>query len=233
MSIEVPWSPQEPASLRSASDALATLRATRQVLENQHERDKADLAATQGRLDIYPRTAEALEVLSSQLFERLIAMLEEKLTIALQEVLGQPLKFRAELDTHKRAGSEVRLFIERDSHEENIMKGTGGSVSNVLSVGLRLFALATLDPAKHARVLILDEPDCWLRPDLVPRLVKIIADASKAMGFQVIMISHHDLELFRQYADRIVAFEPVDGTVRVRHIDPRAEPGQHEERPLE
>ena len=108
------------------------------------------------------------------------------------------------------------------------MKGTGGSVSNVLSVGLRLFALATLDPAKHARVLILDEPDCWLRPDLVPLLVKIIADASKAMGVQVIMISHHDLELFRRYADRVVVFEPVNGTVRVRNVDRDAEPGVHE-----
>jgi ABC-type glutathione transport system ATPase component len=86
----------------------------------------------------------------------------------------------------------------------------------VLSVGLRLFALATLDPAKHCRFLVLDEQDCWLKPELVPKLVKIVHAAGRALGFQVLMISHHDPSLFSQYADRIYSFQPqADGTVKV------------------
>jgi hypothetical protein len=65
---------------------------------------------------------------------------------------------------------------------EDIMKGQGGSVVNVLSVGLRMFALTTLDSASHRRFLVLDEQDCWLRPDLVPRLVRIVHEAGKALG---------------------------------------------------
>ena len=104
------------------------------------------------------------------------------------------------------------------------MKGQGGSVVNILSVGLRMLALTTLDKTKHQRFLVLDEQDCWLRPDLVPRLVKIVRDAGRAMGFQVLMISHHDPAVFRRYADRIYAFQPTkDGAVRVELVSD--EPG--------
>ena len=77
-----------------------------------------------------------------------------------------------------------------------------------------MFALATLDPAQHRRFLVLDEQDCWLRPDLVPRLVKIVHDAGKALGFQVLMISHHDVEAFREYADKIYKLVPDAAGVR-------------------
>ena len=42
--------------------------------------------------------------------------------------------------------------------------------------------------------------------DNVPRLVKIVHNAGEALGFQVIMISHHDVAAFRQYADKIYRF---------------------------
>ncbi len=69
-----------------------------------------------------------------------------------------------------------------------------------------MFALATLDPEKHRPFLVLDEQDCWLQPALVPKLVKIIHDASRALGFQVMLISHHDPAHFAAYADRIYRF---------------------------
>ena len=102
----------------------------------------------------------------------------------------------------------MRFWIERDGAEEDIMKGQGGSVANLLSVGLRMFALTTLDEQQHQRFLVLDEQDCWIRPDLVPRLVKIVHEAGKALGFQTLMISHHEVSSFIEYADRIYQFTP-------------------------
>lgn len=82
-----------------------------------------------------------------------------------------------------------------------------------------MFALTTLDPAKHRRFLFLDEQDCWLRPDLVPKLVKIIHKAGQALGFQTIMISHHDLATFERHADKIYQFIPLmGGGVKVREV---------------
>ena len=164
----------------------------------------------------------ALEQLGDQLFRQLLSVVEDKLTIALQEILEQPIKFRAEAD-FKRKAATVEFSIERDGNQEDILRGQGGSVANILSVGLRLFALTTLDEQHHRRFLVLDEQDCWLRPDLVPRLVKIVHDAGKALGFQVLMISHHDVATFDRFAEKIYQFIPrgSDG-VEVREIAAQA-----------
>src|SRR5262249_54215710 len=103
-----------------------------------------------------------------------------------------------------------------NGHPEDIMKGQGGSVANILSVGLRMFGLTTLEGGVHRRFLVLDEQDCWLRPDLVPRLVKIVHEARKALGFQVLMISHHDVSAFQQYADKIYQFVSTGDGVQVK-----------------
>jgi ABC-type glutathione transport system ATPase component len=188
-----------------------------------HER-VALLTREAAKLDAYlaiaPDVTVALESLSQQLFQQILGVVQEKLTIALQEVIDQPIVLKAVAGT-KRKASTVEFCVERDGCEEDILRGQGGSVANVLSVGLRMFALATLDPAHHRRFLVLDEQDCWLRPDLVPKLVKIVHDAAHALGFQVIMISHHDVAIFEQHADRILRLEPSPaGGVEVRVVSP-------------
>lgn len=173
-------------------------------------------------IQLAPAVAAALDALQGELFRALTSALEKNLTIALQEVLEQPIVFKAR-PTIRRNQVEIDFFIERAGEPEDIMRGQGGSVANILSVGLRIFALTTLDPAQHRRFLLLDEQDCWLRPDLVPRLVKIVHDAGRALGFQVILISHHDVASFRQYADRIYTFSPDTGQgvqVRLEDRDP-------------
>jgi ABC-type glutathione transport system ATPase component len=208
----------EPAALRSPVDARK--RADR-LLDKRDERvdQTRRLADRFGELHEYLAVAErvtvALEQLSEQLFQQLLGIVQEKLTIALQEILEQPITFRAEAD-FKRGTATVEFGIERDGNKEDVLRGQGGSVANILSVGLRMFALTTLDARHHRRFLVLDEQDCWLRPDLVPRLVKIVHQAGKALGFQVLLISHHDVALFERYADRIYEFRMVgDGSVEV------------------
>jgi hypothetical protein len=181
----------------------------------QQTRVGAELATHMSYVGMADRVTSALESLNRELFQSLLELVESKLTIAVQEVLDQPVVFRAAVD-FKRGMSSVRFWIERDGNEEDVYRGQGGSVANVLSVGLRMFALTTQEEAEHRRLLILDEQDCWLRPDLVPALVKIVHEAGQALGFQVIMISHHDTSIFERYADAIYQFEPApDGTVNV------------------
>jgi hypothetical protein len=198
-------------------------RADRLVAErNERVKRSRRLASQFEKLNAYLSIAAdvtaALEKLSDQLFQQLLRVVEEKLSLALQEILDQPIRFVAEPD-FKRGGATVSFSIDREGCREDILKGQGGSVANILSVGLRMFALTTLDPSRHRRVLVLDEQDCWLRPDLVPKLVKIVHDAGKALGFQVIMISHHDIAVFEQYADKIFQFVPTSGgAVAVREF---------------
>ena len=177
--------------------------------------ERAKLAQIDDYLAIAPAVDEALDKLSEAMFGSLTRVIEEQLTVALQEVLDQPdLALKVERE-FKRGAATMRFYVERNGNREDIMRGQGGSVANVLSVGLRLFALTTLDEKKHQRFLVLDEQDCWLRPDLVPTLAKMVRDAGRALGFQVIMISHHDLGIFERYADRVYRFIPSTDGVKV------------------
>lgn len=187
-----------PVDLRSR---LLKFRVHRDHDVEEETKTGRELEQAEQYIALSDKVESALETLSNNLFQELLGIIEDKMTVALQEVLEQPIQLRATIDWKRNAAS-VDFHIERDGNTENIMKGQGGSVANILSVGLRLFALTTLDESKHRRFLVLDEQDCWLRPDLVPRLVKIVRDAGSALGFQILMISHHDSANFDRYADR-------------------------------
>jgi ABC-type glutathione transport system ATPase component len=155
------------------------------------------------------------------LFEKVLRTLEKNLTTALQEVLGQPIEFKTET-SFKRGSANVQFHVERDGNSEDIQRGQGGSVQNVLSVGLRIFALAELSSTDHRRFLVLDEQDCWLRPELVPHLVNIVHQSAKELDFQVIMISHHDERLFEKYADKIYRLDPSRDGLKIDCVNPQA-----------
>ncbi|MEM9587127.1 MAG: DNA repair protein [Planctomycetota bacterium] len=196
-----------PDRLRSRIDRLSG-RYTE--VQRQRQQAESELVECERFLAIADQVTSALEQLSNDLFQRELAVIETTLTKALQEVLEQPIRFRARA-SFRRDTANVDFLIERDGNEENILLGQGGSVVNVVSVGLRMFAVTTLDSSRHRRFLVLDEQDCWLRPDLVHRLVKIVQQAGQALGFQVLMISHHDVASFDRYADQIYQLEPDHG----------------------
>jgi ABC-type glutathione transport system ATPase component len=217
--------PQPERASRSPAEAR---RRVDRLVDRRDERLRRSVAMAQefDELNAYLAIAGdvtmALEQLGRQLFEQLLTVVERNLTVALQEILEQPLVLKAKTE-FKRDVAVVEFSIERSGQEEDILRGQGGSVANILSVGLRMFALTTLDEAQHRRVLVLDEQDCWLRPDLVPKLVKMVHDAGRALGFQVLMISHHDVAIFERYADKIYQFLPAaDGSVQVRLCHDRA-----------
>jgi ABC-type glutathione transport system ATPase component len=201
-----------PVDIRRRADKL---RWRREETERRKGTLQTEIARLESYLSISEQVSGALETLNRKLFRELLDLVQEKLTVALQEVLEQPITFHADVE-FKRGTSAVTFWVDRDGNPEDVNRGQGGSVANILSVGLRMFALTAQDEAEHRRFLVLDEQDCWLRPDLVPMLVKIVHDAGRALGFQVLMISHHDTALFERYADKVYRFVPAaDGAVRV------------------
>ncbi len=168
---------------------------------------RKELDKLEAFLDAQPRIAERLEQLCRSLFGEILDEVERNLTYALREVLGQDLSVTSTRDV-QRGKVAVSFGIERGGKPEDILTGQGGSVCNVISVGLRLIALSQLDEKRHRRFLVLDEQDCWLRPDLVPRLMSIIYSIAHRLGFQILVISHHDVGQFRECADRIHRIMP-------------------------
>ena len=203
-----------PAELRKTLDRLSWQR---EQMKGELKTTNEKLEQAKAYLELADQVTDALDELSQTLFEQVLGVLQEKLSIAIQEVLDQPVMFRADA-SFKRGAASLEFSVERHGNQEDVNRGQGGSVQNVLSVGLRLFALARLDENEHRRFLILDEQDCWLRPELVPKLVNIVSRAAKELNFQVIMISHHDVTLFEQFADKIYQFDPVGDQVVVQTL---------------
>lgn len=199
---------------REALDAvrrrLDRLQGKRDELETQLQAVDSQLSEANTYLAIADPVTSALEQLSNDVFQRELSAIESTLTKALQEVLDQPVVFKAHA-SFKRDAASVEFSIERNSNSEDIMRGQGGSVANVVSVGLRMFAITTLDERRHRKFLVLDEQDCWLHPDLVPRLVRIVREAGLALGFQVLMVSHHNVSSFLRHADRVYRLSPDRG----------------------
>lgn len=205
------------ARLKEARDRLQRLQGLRDQLEQQRRGLEARLGELRQHLDVAPEVADTLDGFSQQLFGDLVELLREKLSLALQEVLQQPLQLEVTC-RYLRGAAAMEFHILRDGQAEDILRGQGGSVANVLSVGLRLFALTTLEPQAHRRFLVLDEQDCWLHPALVPGFVRIIHQASQALGFQVLMISHHDAALFGGQVDRLYRLEPGRAGVKLHKL---------------
>lgn len=196
--------PEPPDPLEKRIDALVwkAKEIKRRLAKDEKEKEKL-----QTFLELQPGVAQRLEELSADLFADILIDVEQNLSYALAEVLGQDIR----VVTHRevmRGKVSISFSVERNGNEEDILRGQGGSVANVLSVGLRLIALSQLDEKEHRRFLIVDEQDCWLRPDLVPNLMGIIHTVARKLGFQVLVISHHDVSSFKDHADRIYRILP-------------------------
>ena len=196
-----------PTSPRDLRGLFQELRWQERHLTEQLQANRAKLAETEAFLTQAPQIAERLDQLSQHLFGDILDEVERNLTFALREILDQDLKVTTTREV-KKGKINITFGIERQGQREDILTGQGGSVCNIISVGLRLIALSQLHEKDHRRFLILDEQDCWLRPDLVPALMRIIHTIAHKLQFQIMVISHHDVSLFREYADRIYRVLP-------------------------
>ncbi|MBM3192937.1 MAG: DNA repair protein [Chlamydiae bacterium] len=188
------------------------------VLEREKFLAQTELEDLDAFLRLEQKVLDALEQLDGKLFKNITTVLENKLSVALQEILEQEIRLKVEpVIQGKSIGFKFRT--ERNGCEEDIIKGNGGSVVNILSVCLRIFALTQLPENLHRRFLVLDEQDCWLQPDLIPKFAKIIHEAAKALGFQVLVISHHNSSTFMDYSDRIFRLDPTQNGVKIEVLD--------------
>ena len=197
-------------SLAELSERYVRLQTMADMKAGEYTAARSRLAAGEAFLAMAPEAAATIEALSKALFGEILDEIEDTLTHAIREVLGQDRTVTSQREVK---GNRLTVHFEIrnrgiDADVEDILCGQGGSVCNIMSVGLRLVALSQLDPARHRPFLVLDEQDCWLRPQLVPRFMRLIAAIAERLGLQVLVISHHPVDLFAEYAGTIYALRP-------------------------
>ena len=210
------------AERRELTRQLDRLSGQAAAIVAAHGQARRELLEVEGFLDLAPKAAARLEELTQELFGQVLDEIETELTHAVREILGQNRTVKARRSLNKGKLS-IEFEMEQDGQAEDILTGQGGSVCNILSVGLRLIALSQLDPDEHRPFLVMDEQDCWLRPDLVPGFVRLVAAIADRLGIQVLYISHHPVDLFALRADRVFTLAPSrEQGVRVAVVSSRA-----------
>lgn len=149
-----------------------------------------------------PDYLKFLQHLQVAIHQKNIGAFSELLTYFVKDVLKKDKDIIFELYTYHNLPA-LRIEALNDGQRENIYEGNGGSIANIVSTGLRLIALSRLP---HRKFIVLDEPDCWLKPDHVPFFAKIIGEISEKLKIQTIIISHHDWNYFKDYG-RVIRLE--------------------------
>lgn len=194
-------------SIERRYDRLVTLG---EAMHVEHERILVSIRKNDDFLVLAPKARDRLEELSTALFGTILDQVESNLTHAVREILGQDrvVSTRREIKNN-RLHIDFQMYNQGNEKEiEDIMSGQGGSVCNILSVGLRLIALSQLPETQHRPFLVLDEQDCWLKPALIPKFMKLINEIAHRLNLQLLVISHHPLDLFAEAADHIFELQP-------------------------
>lgn len=177
---------------------LADIERTSMRLQGVFDADSASLeetskrvAAAKARQSLNDEVVTVIESLQQRSMGRSVGVFQNLLTSILHDVLPEEGNVRL-IPEYKNNQTSLNIVLEKKpGRHEDILEGNGGAVTNVLSTGLRFAALAR---TKNRAMLVLDEPDCWLKPTRVPAFLKVIADVSK-QGFQTFFVTHHDVSM--------------------------------------
>lgn len=175
----------------------AALAASLKDLIAQEDAAKARAVKARARISQAEPVKGFLDRLQKREHERAVGAYETLLTAFLNDVLPGDRSVVMELGS-ERGAPALDVFLRKGPGKplEDAFEDTGGSVTNILSVGLRVIALLRSDRRKF---LVLDESDCWIKPDLIPGFAKTVAQISKDLGVQILMVSHHEESLFEKH----------------------------------
>ena len=177
------------------------------------------VANAKGRLELVEQCDAALESLQSRAHRRSVGAFEKLLTAIVRDVLPEKGDVRLNL-YQERGAPALDVQIDNGGAIEDAFDGSGGAVTNVLSAGLRFAALSRTGAR---RLVVLDEPDCWIKPERVVGFVRVLADVARRAGTQTILISHHEPELFEELVSLVKLTRGADGSAEVQVLRRAAE----------
>lgn len=105
---------------------------------------------------------------------------------------------------------KMNLKILAQTPDGNEEKITSGGEKNVIATGLRLLALWRLISSEktqsnkssfsHRSFAFMDEPDCWISNKALPHYINLLNQIVHDFKQQVLLVTHHNVELFKPYA---------------------------------
>ena len=182
----------EIAELRNTADR-AHERITRlggevDVLKSEDAQLVESVGLAKGRVANKDSIESFLQDLQETANRRTVGVYEQLLTGIVADVLPHSGAVTLELKSDRGKGA-LDINIEKEEGlPENILDGCGGSLSAVISLGLRLIASTK---ARKRRFIALDEADAWISKERVNSFYAVIQNLSEQFGTQAFIVSHH------------------------------------------
>jgi DNA repair exonuclease SbcCD ATPase subunit len=177
--------------LRSRQDLLQKKKTENELLDRQIQESFTKLEKAMARLDVGQEALQFLEDVANSRRNVMKDKIESVMTEAVRLVFGAD--YRVELSysvKNNRSSMEIKVVKNTENGEvRRTMKGIGGSVSDSISVPLRLLVL--LGSPKTAQVCALDESYKHVDRQRIDLVAEFIQDISHRLGIQIIMCSHH------------------------------------------
>lgn len=214
--------------LDKARQTLAALRGARDEMATRIETLTTQVAIAKGRTALKGQIDSFLEELQADAHRRNVGSFERLLTLLVQDVLPGSHPIGLELST-ERGLPALEIFAKHpDGLREDIYRDKGGSITNVVSTGLRIIAAVK---SGGRRLLVLDEPDCWIKPGSnVTDFYRVVRQAAEQVGVQCLVISHHPHSLFGEGIN-IAQLEPIDAETSTIHCNGAAAQAWTDETP--
>jgi DNA repair exonuclease SbcCD ATPase subunit len=185
-------------ALRRATNLAAQLQGRRDTLGTRRQEIADGVALAKARGQARPELDEILDELQAELSERTVSLYSGILTQLVKDVkLPKSRDVSIELRLRTDRGlPALDIVAVRNGNAVNIMDKAGGALTNIVCLGLR--SIATICNKKLAPFLVLDEADCWVKPDatLVQNFYSMVGGLAAQLNLQALVISHHDAGLF-------------------------------------
>lgn len=197
------------AGLDRVAQALARLEGRKDALLAREAELTRTVGLAKGRVALKGEVQAFLDQIQEEHSRRNVESFEKLLSALADEVIPGIDPIRLDLST-ERGLPALDITVQRPGGEKSdVYEDQGGALTNVVGAGLRLVAVVK---SNLRRFVVLDEADCWIKPDRVPVFYKVMEDAANRLGIQCLAISHHDVSTF-------------ESNIRVAEIQGRPETG--------
>ena len=176
------------ADFQSLKLDIARIEGQREEVLKQYAKGHAYLKAVKKKQEAHEALDAALTAAQREASEASISRYSLLLGAIASDILGVETNIGLELSVDRSLPALDVFLCHPGGRKIDIVEGCGGSLSNIISVGLRLIASAL---SGKRQFLALDEPDCWLSPTLVPKFFRVLE--AVADGAQIVVITHHDI----------------------------------------
>lgn len=181
------------AGVERLAQGLSRLEGRKDALLAREAELVRAVGLAKGRVALKGDVQAFLDQIQEEHSRRNVASFEALLSALADEVIPGVDPIRLDLST-ERGLPALDINVQRPTGERSdVYEDQGGALTNVVGAGLRLVAVVK---SNLRRFVVLDEADCWIKPDRVPVFYKVMEDAANRLGIQCLAISHHDVSTF-------------------------------------